>query len=97
MTYDQLNHYAYDLVGKMKRSLKKKNKAVFVLEDLDIAHLRWRFDEALSTLIVYQLHELLVFIEKVKYQFLLKNQRIPTYKDMREEFRQELHIVMESV
>ena len=97
MTYDQLNHYAYDLVGKMKRSLKKKNKDIFVLEDLDIAHLRWRYDEALSTINVYQLRELLVFIEKVKYQFLLKNQRIPTYKDMREEFRQELHIVMESV
>ena len=63
----------------------------------DLAHLRWRYDEALSTINVYQLHELLVFIEKVKYQFLLKNQRIPTYKDMREEFRQELHIVMESV
>lgn len=97
MTCDQLNHYAYDLVGKMKRSLKKKNADIFVLEDLDIAHLRWRYDEALSTINVYQLHELLVFIEKVKYQFLLKNQRIPTYKDMREEFRQELHIVMESV
>ena len=82
MTCDQLNHYAYDLVGKMKRSLKKKNEDIFV---------------ALSTINVYQLHELLVFIEKVKYQFLLKNQRIPTYKDMREEFRQELHIVMESV
>ena len=50
MTYDQLNHYAYDLVGKMKRSLKKKNKDIFVLEDLDIAHLRWRYDEALSTI-----------------------------------------------
>ena len=66
---------------------------IFVLEDFDITHIRWRHDEALSTINVYQLHELLVFIENVKYQFLLRNQRIPTYKDMREGFRQELHIV----
>lgn len=92
MTNDQLNHHAYDLVGKMKHSLKKKGADIFILNDLDILTIKWRRDESLSTMNIYQLHELMVFIEKAVHQILLEKQHIPTYKDMREIFRQDLHI-----
>ena len=63
MTYDQLNHYAYDLVGKMKRTLHKKSNDIFVLGELDILTFRWTREESLAALNIYQLHELLVFME----------------------------------
>lgn len=90
MTYDQLNHYAYDLVGKMKRTLHKKSNDIFVLRELDILTFRWTREESLSTLNVYQLHELLVFIENTMLILIHENKEVPTYRAMRSIFRKEL-------
>ena len=90
MTYDQLNHYAYDLVGKMKRTLHKKNNDIFVLGELDILTFRWTREESLSALNIYQLHELLVFMENAISISIHEKEEIPTYRTMRLMFRKEL-------
>lgn len=90
MTYDQLNHYAYDLVGKMKRALHKKSNDIFVLGELDILTFRWTREESLSALNIYQLHELLVFMENAISISIHEKEEIPTYRTMRLMFRKEL-------
>lgn len=91
MEYNSLNHFAYSFIGLMKKSLHKKSEDLFLLRDFDICKIKLRRDDALSSLSMIQLKEILSFIDVVSNVFREENDRIPTYSDLREKFKNKLY------
>lgn len=85
MTYGTLNHYAYLITGMMKRSQLRNSFDLFTMKDLDLTLFRIRSTDALATLNVKQLQEVIQYIEDSWYLLLL-TKKIVTYRDMRKEF-----------
>lgn len=95
MNYNFLNHYAYLLIGIMKKSLHKSNSDYFYLEDFDLCRLKIKKEDAISTLNVFELKKVLWYIRETRAIQEIEKSKPPTYFEMRSIFKKDFTIICE--
>ena len=83
MRYDSLNHFAYVLVGIMKKSLKKKGSDPFKIKDFNILKMRICSSDSIASLNLLQLKEILTYVDMSCNLFEGSEQRKITYAELR--------------